>query len=218
MQDHHNQSDFQGGSDSERCLTEKDAMLAWIHWWRNGWRKRRHLSWPLPTELLSFAYPLTESASRETTDRFFGIAPVPAPYPAAGLITLIKLPQEKWSYLFKLCFSICAVGLPPPYFLANIDDEKWCRRVAKGLKPGLWLPPYFACPEPDIYGIWLLRCWSIEPVWLRMRFCLDKNKVEAAEHPVVESPPLKRLSTLLQAVISRVDGRPLQENKNAKLP
>ena len=190
-------------------------VLEWVHWWRDNWRHQRHCSWPLPPELQSTTlyHLFSELNLRKQIDSFFGVEPVITPYPLAGFATLIKSDVQQWHQLFQLSFSVCSGHLMPRNSFLSASDEQWCRRVAKGLKPGLWIPSSVMLPDPGIMGILLLRSWTGVTVWSRMRFCLAKREVEEAEQLITEKIPSKPLSALWQAVIAHLDITASRENR-----
>lgn len=179
-------------------------MPEWVKWWRNGWRQDRHCSWPSPVELRSPAlrHAFCEYHHRRWIDRFFGVAPAAIPWPATGYITLITWTESEWQRLFRLCFSVCCGRVLPRQCVLSDQDAQWCRRLAKGLKPGWWLPPaVLTSRDPDLAAMLLLRCWTGEAVWLRMRFRLPKDKVERLPQAPAEPVAAKQLSALWQALI-----------------
>ncbi|WP_433646878.1 hypothetical protein [Kosakonia pseudosacchari] len=177
-------------------------MLRWIHWWRDGWRHKRHHSWPLPEELHLIHAVITyaETHQRLWIDNLFGVKPTAIPEPTEAFINVIELLQHQRVLLFEALFCVCVAGPSSVYHFLSPDAQQWCRRLAMGLKPGLWMPPLSS--DPEITGIILLRGWVGEPVWSRMRFSLPKENVEVVEHQADITLAPQKLSALWMAVIA----------------
>ncbi|MCZ3385198.1 hypothetical protein O3S68_23285 [Kosakonia sp. SOY2] len=187
-------------------------MLRWIHWWRDGWRHKRHHSWPLPEELhlIHAVIAHAEAHQRHWIDSLFGVKPAAIPEPTEAVINVIELLQHQRVLLFEALFCVCVDHPQSVYRVMSSGALQWCRRLAMGLKPGLWTPPL--SPDPDITGIILLRSWVGEPVWSRMRFSLPKEKVEEVERQPVIPVTAHKLSMLWMAVIAWIQRECPREN------
>lgn len=189
-------------------------MLRWIHWWRNGWRHKRHHSWPLPEELhiIHAVIAHAEAHQRYWMDSLFGVQPTTIPEPTEALVNVIELLQQQRFLLFEVLFCVCVDHPQSVYRYMSSGAQQWCRRLAMGLKPGLWTPPLSS--DPEITGIVLLRGWVGEPVWSRMRFSLPKEKVEEVERQPAVNITAHKLTTLWLAVIACMQNHLAGENNH----
>lgn len=179
-------------------------MWQWITWWCSGWRQHMHSSWPLPValQLDHRLLALLELTHRHWLDSLYGIVPTPIPAPKMGITILIALQPAQWHRLLQLVYCICAGHKTFSLEYLTSQDKQWCRRVAKGLKPGLWLPASFLSLDPITMAILLLRDWLGPAVWTRMRFCFGREKVEEVETISSSVITEKILNPLWQAVIT----------------
>lgn len=90
------------------------------------------------------------------------------------------------------------------------DQQRWCRRIAQAMRPGLWLTEAESLPvdDGDINGLWLLSLRAGPACWARLRLSFSAEKVRAMEQlPQADLFP-PRLLPLWQAVFWSVSLEP----------
>lgn len=178
----------------------RDAQLRWVRWWAYGCVLEADHSWQVDTALaggrtaLESLAPLQHRLLRARWGLPEGL---PEP-PSEALWQLIALtpPQRVWA--LELIAAVCREperSLPP-------EPSLWCRRLAKALRPGLWLPEnlnFTARRQSD--ALCLLRHCLSAAVWPRVRLLFPRSwSIDVKETPVV-ALPASRVNVLCDAAI-----------------
>lgn len=179
--------------------------LMWVRWWVQL-REFADPSWPLSRIELA--------RERLPSRLLIFLEQNPAPGMASFVVSIIGFPppldpqlspffwggKSEVRRVLTLIATICAgqgtrrrEGLHP-------DDEIWCRRVAKALQPGQWLPQSWQVDDDDILVLRLLRAWVGEVLWKRLRLQFCHSNIIQAERVMYEGLPTHRLSALWRAV------------------
>ncbi|WP_296187447.1 type III secretion protein [Pseudomonas sp. UBA1879] len=168
-----------------------DADQRWIQWWCAPWQ------WAHGDWLTRFAedsrLPLSAlSGVLRTRHGLFlhsvGIAPSQPPVPAASVLHWLALDAVQQQYALNLAASICLGRV-----IDESPHERWCRAVAKALRPGAWLDARVQDPRE------LLAAWVGQDCWSRLRLSWSPDAVPDA---VIEMP-VGKLHTLWQSVLWR---------------
>ncbi|WP_341957594.1 type III secretion protein [Pseudomonas sp. RC10] len=168
-----------------------DADQRWIQWWCAPWQWA-HGDWlarfaedsGLPTSELSGVLRTRHGAFLHSV----GIAPSQPPAPVEPVLQWLTLDPAQQQAALHLAQSIC---------LGRVTDEspheRWCRAVAKALRPGVWLDASVHDPRE------LLAAWVGEDCWSRLRL----NWAPGAVPDAVIEMPVGKLHTLWQSVVWR---------------
>ncbi|QHP80330.1 type III secretion protein [Pectobacterium odoriferum] len=186
--------------------------LAWLIWWAEGCLLQADPSW------WHGKVRLPDSPQRRDwlhvnavqLHRHFSLPSVLLPDPLASLMQIGTLDTAQRETVLRLMARVCQ----PVRHLERSDAEGiWCERLAKALRPGLWLPPSitFSVPSslaPPAAGyqdaLMLLRLRYGETCWPRLRLLFPRDWPRDWEHhcdtPTV-SLPAARLNALCDALI-----------------
>lgn len=174
--------------------------LQWVQWWASGWLGADR-SWRIEEYFSPPERTLVETASQlhhVAFARRLGLSPGLPAKPDPVVLQLSEWNADARSRALSLIAEICgkdrAVDLPEA-------ERLWCRRVAKALVPGQWLPSEWAKGDPAVDGLRLLRCRLDEACWQRARLLFAKPMVEQVESAASESLPAAKLAALWEAVI-----------------
>ena len=174
--------------------------LQWVQWWASGWLGADR-SWRIEEYFSPPERTLVETASQLhhlAFARRLGLSPGLPAKPDPVVLQLSEWNADARSRALSLIAEICgkdrAVELPEA-------ERLWCRRVAKALVPGQWLPSEWAKGDPAVDGLRLLRCRLDEACWQRARLLFAKPMVEQAESAASERLPAAKLAALWEAVI-----------------
>lgn len=176
--------------------------LQWVHWWASGWQEA-DASWRIDELFAQQERALLESAGRVHHAAIARRLGLQTGLPAAPDPVVLRL--SEWSgearlRALLLIAEICGKGRASAL---QESEMLWCRRVAKALLPGQWLPPAWATGDAASDGLRLLRCRLDEACWRRARLLFAKPMAEAVE----SSPPAKlpgaKLAALWEAVVWR---------------
>ncbi|WP_297844564.1 type III secretion protein [Pseudomonas sp.] len=173
-----------------------DATAEWVRWWCCTWH------WAHPDWQTQFASGPGEdmhrydAVARSQHNRFLlsvGISPGQPPPPNNDVLQWLALTEQQQQEALALIQMICFSRTPSPSVDA-VSHEQWCRRVAKALRPGVWLSPTVV----DVRE--LLGAWLGDAYWSRLRLAWPPGVVD--ETP--SHAPVNKLNTLWQAVLWRV--------------
>lgn len=167
---------------------------AWALWWAQAW-KYAHLGWgddglaPCPPEHLQ---ALARSQHIDLGKRFSIDPCLPiSPTPALLYLTLVRSSQQ--DLMLTLIDNTCRPMLPTQL---NTEQQIWCERLGKALRPHTWL-------EDRDDTLQLLRAWVEPPVWQRLRLRFECSRVMALEQIPAIPISQTKLQTLWQAVVWR---------------
>ena len=176
------------------------AALRWLRWWcidcwlaaAPGWRQAEfyQLNDARLAALAQTSHPAVCQQLQLTT----AVSP-----PDADLLAWLDLtPSRRWLAL-RLAAEVCwrgCTGLPA-------QQQLWCRRLAQGLRPGLWLTDSgeLSAGDGDINGLGLLRLRAGPLCWPRLRLQLPPEQVQEVERLTQPGAFPPRLLPLWPAVI-----------------
>ncbi|AWO81541.1 type III secretion system protein [Serratia marcescens] len=125
------------------------------------------------------------------------------------LLQLMHLPSPRRQLALRLVAEVC--WRDDNRHCLTPGQQRWCRRIAQGIRPGLWLAPPPGVPTGDgaIDGLWLLslRCGPL--CWPRVRLHFSPDWVRAVERLPRSSDFPSRLLPLWQAAIWQAAQEPL---------
>ncbi|WP_213989513.1 serine kinase [Sodalis sp. dw_96] len=179
----------------------ENKELDWLCWWTQGFWQSADTSWRQ-----SRFFSLSPALQRRFARRYpaelgmsLGISPAPLTAPEALVLSISALSFDARRLMLDLVADICAAGeraspLPPVLKI-------WCRRLAKGLRPGHWLPAPLFIDSPRADSLLLLKT-LLPAVWPRLKLQFNSDTVTECEQrdpPVPFSP--SRLRPLWDAVL-----------------
>lgn len=173
-------------------MTDND----WIDWWCCTWRWM-HPGWQpwllaeQGVELAAFA-AVARSRHGDLLN-CLGITPTQPPEPSFDVLNWLSLNAEQRVLALTLVQAVCSSAE-----MRTLDDEcwRWCRSLAKALRPGLWLAGETVDARAMLGG-WLGEsCWSR----LRLAWAPDDDLTAAPDLPP------RKLDALWQAVLWKVKG------------
>lgn len=174
--------------------------LQWVQWWTSGWL-RADESWRIDEHFSPREWALVGSASQLHHAAFAERLGLPQGLPSKPDPVVLRLSEwsaEARSRALLLIAEICGKDRAADLHEAEI---LWCRRVAKALLPGQWLPPEWSKGDPGVDGLRLLHCRLDGACWPRARLLFAKQMVEQVESCTPETLPVAKLATLWDAVI-----------------
>ncbi|MEH2921564.1 type III secretion protein [Samsonia erythrinae] len=183
---------------------DNGTLLAWVIWWAEGCLLQADPSWQEEQAALPDA-PLRRSwlhVNAVRLNRRFSLPLAPPPAPLTSLMQLGALDGAQREKLLRLMARVCQ----PVREQHRADEEdKWCERLAKALRPGLWLPAQmtFSGPSPETRiqtALMLLRLRYGEACWPRLRLLFPRDRATRCPAPTT-SLPVSRLTALCDAVI-----------------
>jgi hypothetical protein len=173
--------------------------LQWVQWWASGWL-RADQSWRIDEYFSPRERALVESASQLHHAAFAQRLGLPQGLPSAPDPVVLRLSEwsDARSRALLLIAEICGKDR-----VADLHEAEilWCRRVARALLPGQWLPPEWVKGDPAVDGLRLLRCRLDEACWRRARLLFAKPMVEQVESCTPQALPAGKLATLWDAVV-----------------
>lgn len=177
-------------------MTPLDGREEWVRWWCSAWQWA-HADWKVQFAAASgLATRDCEALMRSRHGEFLhsvGIVPSQPPEPCEHLMHWLALSPIQRELALSLARRICFAppDLPPR---ANDSDTLWCQRLAKALRPGLWLDPLVTDVRP------LLGAWLGQACWSRLRLAWAPGEVAESFGDM----PDNKLETLWQAILWRV--------------
>lgn len=179
-----------------------DIALRWLRWWaidcwltaQHQWREAEF--YRLGDQQLIL---LARTHHRLFCERL-QLSPLIAPVDPV-LLQLLLLPAAQRELALRLEAEVCWRGSTQATLLP--EQQRWCRRIAQAMRPGLWLPVTLGIPTPcaDVNGLWLLRQRSGAQCWPRVRLAFPKDRVLIVEQlPMMADFP-QRLLPLWQAAV-----------------
>lgn len=198
----------------QRSGREPDDILAqaWLTWWVKDCLVQADPSWwcgkvKLP-ESPQYRDWLHVNAAQ--FHRYFSLSRLPPQEPLASLMHLGELNTTQREMVLRLMTRVCQ----PRRNLDRSDAEGiWCERLAKALRPGLWLPTQVTFSTSSLSmssatgyqdALLLLRLRYGETCWPRLRLLFPHNWPHNGENqcrvPTI-SAPAARLNALCDALI-----------------
>lgn len=174
--------------------------LQWVQWWASGWLGADQ-SWQVEDYFSPSERALLEPASHlhhVAFARRLGLSPGLPAKPDPVVLRLSEWNAETRSRALSLIAEICGKDRVVDLHEA---ERLWCRRVAKALLPGQWLPSEWAKGDPAVDGLRLLRCRLDGACWQRARLLFPRPMVEQVESGTPETLPAAKLAALWEAVI-----------------
>jgi hypothetical protein len=179
--------------------TSAEQSLYWLRWWAYGW-SHAHPSWHLQARIgLDPELAATVGKIRYSwLSHRLDVIALPAQKPRPALLRLLQLAPESRQRALDLAVAICSGGASGP----DLDEtgHTWCRRMAKALQPGYWIPEGWRQYPPEEAGLLLLKAWVAEPTWRKLRLGFPRPAIEAVERITLPAMPSPRLDAVWEAV------------------
>ncbi|ASY77363.1 type III secretion protein [Pectobacterium polaris] len=192
---------------SQRHESGDLTPLAWLIWWAEDCLLQADPSWWNGKVTLPDA-PLRRDwlhVNAVQLHRHFSLPSVLPPDPLASLMQMGALDTAQRETVLRLMARVCQPVRSPD----RSDAEGiWCERLAKALRPGLWLPSAVtfsslssASPAASYQdALTLLRIRYGETCWPRLRLLFPRDGSCACHAPTM-SLPAARLNALCDALI-----------------
>ncbi|SLM63266.1 MULTISPECIES: serine kinase [Dickeya] len=176
--------------------TQANDLLLWYRWWCYGCLQQAHSSWH------SGRYHHREMAlaavHHAALCHRLGITPTLPPAPQPALRQLAQLNEPQRDRVLMLMATVCREGgYPLPDALSL-----WCRRLAKALRPGLWLPAALRFDQQlrqDALAI--LHCRFPASCGSRLQLLYPREEGRAVIGSWRDNVPQSRVSALCDAII-----------------
>lgn len=174
----------------------RDTNTDWVQWWCCTWHWA-HPDWHTqfvsgPVEELNRFAAVARSQHRSFLASV-GIIPDQPPAPDSDVLMWLALTKQQQQLALALVQMICFAD-SESLTIAAFSHEPWCRRVAKALRPGVWLSPTVV----DVRQ--LLGAWLGQIYWSRLRLAWPPGELDAT----LSRAPANKLNTLWQSVLWRV--------------
>lgn len=177
-----------------------EAGLRWLRWWcidswltaDSSWRQAAF--YQLDDERLAALARTHHALICQQLRLDVTVSPVDS-----GLLAWLDLTAEQRQLALRLAAEVCWRDSTQALLLP--EQQRWCRRIAQAMRPGLWLTEAEGLPvtDGDINGLWLLSLRA-GSAWPRLRLACCAQKVHAAERLPQASVFPPRLLPLWQAV------------------
>ncbi|PAU60069.1 hypothetical protein [Pseudomonas indica] len=174
--------------------------MRWAQWWATGWTGADE-SWgveacfaPWERSMIEYAAPLHHGAFA----RRLGLSQDLPSHPDPVVLRLIDETVEARLHALLLVAEIFGKGR-----VVDLPDAEaqWCRRIARALLPGSWVPPEWAGDEPRVAGLRSLYGRLDAACWKRARLLFPRPLVEQVESCEPAPLPAAKLAALWDAVI-----------------
>ncbi|EHD21260.1 MULTISPECIES: hypothetical protein [Brenneria] len=180
------------------------TSLAWLIWWVEGCLLQADSSWWNQGIMLPDSPRRSDwlHVNAVQLNRYFSLPLVLPPDQHASLMQLGMLDTAQRETVLRLMMWVCQPRRNPEHTDA---EAIWCERLAKALRPGLWLPPqvtFLASSPSTCYqdALMLLRIRYGEACWPRLRLLFPRDWGNHDHLPSV-SLPAARLNALCDALI-----------------
>ncbi|MFP1891544.1 serine kinase [Lonsdalea quercina] len=178
----------------------REAQLRWVRWWAYGCILEADGSWRVDAGLAGGRTAMESLAPHQHAClRARWSLPESLPEsPSEALWALIALTPDQRVWALELIASVCRAPehpLPPA-------PSQWCRRLAKALRPGLWLPEnlsFTARRQSD--ALCLLRHCLSAAAWPRVRLLFPRSWSVGVEETPAAALPESRVNALCDAAI-----------------
>nr|WP_113865240.1 type III secretion protein [Brenneria salicis]NMN91774.1 hypothetical protein [Brenneria salicis ATCC 15712 = DSM 30166]RBP65841.1 hypothetical protein DES54_104106 [Brenneria salicis ATCC 15712 = DSM 30166]RLM31875.1 hypothetical protein BHG07_03490 [Brenneria salicis ATCC 15712 = DSM 30166] len=179
------------------------TRLDWLTWWASGCVSQADDSWG--AEALFAALPQRKQAFMHANipllSRHFDLPMQLPPEPNSSLMQIGTLSAFQREQVLNLMAAVCQPQAP--FAILTDDQITWCRRLAKALRPGLWLPPHLMFADRHADALTLLRARYGEACWPRLRLLFPQSWVTRSREPDGVLPA-GRLTALCDALIWKV--------------
>lgn len=168
---------------------------AWVRWWALAWATA-HADWHVPA-LRAIAPESLNALTRHChplLGRTFAIEPCLPIEPHPALLQWVLADTQQQALILMLLEAMCQ---PIADSRLSTDQNLWCERVAKALRPGQWLKP---TDDP----LQLLRAWVTPQTWQRMRLRFPRPRITEIERLAPYTIARSKLEALWQALIWHV--------------
>ncbi|KFX22126.1 type III secretion protein [Pectobacterium betavasculorum] len=182
--------------------------LAWLTWWIKDCLLQADPSWWAGGVILPDSPQRRDwlHVNAVQLNHYFSLSPLLPPDPLASLMQMGMLDTAQRETVLRLMAQVCQPRREPNHADA---EAIWCGRLAKALRPGLWLPTSVAFSaqsplEPSVSryqdALTLLRIRYGEACWSRLRLLFPRDWGTRCHVPTV-SLPTARLHALCDALI-----------------
>ncbi|WP_245929532.1 type III secretion protein [Brenneria roseae] len=187
-------------NNSEANMHTEVTRLDWLTWWASGCVWQSDPSWK--SEAI---FPVERQKARAfmhanipLLSRHFDLPMQLPPEPVVSLMQIGTLSAFQREQILNLIAAACQ----PPAPSSVLTDEQitWCRRLAKALRPGLWLSQHVAFTDGYADALTLLRVRYGEICWPRLRLLFPQSWVTRCRKPEY-ALPAGRLNTLCDALV-----------------
>ncbi|OSM99595.1 MULTISPECIES: serine kinase [Lonsdalea] len=178
----------------------RDAQLKWVRWWAYGCILEADHSWQVDAGLAGGRTSLENLAplQHRLLRARWGLPEGLPELPSEALWQLIALTPPQRIWVLELIASVCRAPEKP----LPSEPSLWCRRLAKALRPGLWLPEnlnFTARRQHD--ALCLLRHCLSAAAWPRVRLLFPRSCSVGVEESPAVALPASRVNVLCDAAI-----------------
>ncbi|MFC3395513.1 type III secretion protein [Brenneria rubrifaciens] len=172
----------------------------WLTWWVSGCILQSDPSW-----LEGTLFPddpqkkrIFVHANVPLLSRYFNLPmQLPPALPAHSLMQIGALSVFQREQILNLMAAVCQ---PLASSLVTEEQATWCRRLAKAMRPGLWLSEQAAFVDQHAEALCVLRARYGETCWPRLRLLFPQHWVTRCGEPQY-TLPAGRLTTLCDALV-----------------
>ncbi|EXU75772.1 hypothetical protein [Erwinia mallotivora] len=187
-----------------------EAALRWLRWWCIDCWLSADASWRQAEfyQLDDSRLAALARTHHPVICQQLQLSPVVSA-PDNELLAWRDLPESQRQLALRLAAEVCWRDCTEALLLP--EQQRWCRRIAQAMRPGLWLTEAEGLPvnDGDINGLWLLRLRAGPGCWPRMRLAFPAEQVRRMESlPQPDAFP-PRLLPLWQAVLWYASQEPL---------
>ncbi|WP_113626132.1 type III secretion protein [Pectobacterium peruviense] len=182
--------------------------LAWVTWWVEDCLLQADPSWWTDGVMLPDSPQRRDwlHVNAVQLNHYFSLPLVLPPDPLASLIQMGALDTAQRETVLRLMARVCQPLREPNHADA---EAIWCERLAKALRPGLWIPTSaaFSVQSTSVSStsryqdaLMLLRVRYGETCWPRLRLLFPRDWGTHCQAPAM-SLPASRLNALCDALI-----------------
>jgi len=179
-----------------------DTVIRWLSWWRAEFARDTHKSWELRWSLMeNDVQDLLIDDSPALVRLLCNVNENVVPFPDRRVLTLLNMSNAE----HYACWQLVSALLGNRTVRLTVDDREWCERIARGLRPQIFLPAGLDYSDRSVW-FYLIQSAISPAVWERLRLRFPSDEIEEAESLHVSNPVihLNRLRALLDAAFWRI--------------
>ncbi|MEM0675075.1 serine kinase [Dickeya oryzae] len=181
-------------------MPDDNDVLRWNQWWCYGCLQQADPSW-FDASRFDESDMALASVHHTAIRHRLDLEEAYPPEPQNALLQLGQLAPPARHQVLVLIAAVCReTSGELPQALAV-----WCRRLAKALRPGLWLPSSLAFSQHrEQDALVILRHRFPAPCWSRLPLLYPRSWRERAQELLSKDLPASRIASLCDAIIWKV--------------